>query len=129
MAGTGQAIPYDARAAAGRQPSLRPASIGHRIMIAHGIPQKAIERVHEEGVRGQTVTFTVGSKTRNGPVQQEAKQRVARWRAMAAAMANKNPHLSPIQIARRIQQSSTGKRKGGVLTYSITVILKYIRNT
>ena len=129
MAGTGQAIPYDARAAAGRQPPLRPATIGRRIMIAHGIPQKAIERVHEEGARGQTVAFTVGSKTRNGPVQQETKQRVARWRAMAATMANKNPHLSPLQIARRIQQSSTGKRKGGVLTYSITVILKYIRNT
>jgi hypothetical protein len=97
-------------------------------MISHAILQKAIERVHEEGARGETVALDAGLKTRNGPVQQETKQRVARWRAMAAAIANRNPDLNPIQIARRIQQSNAGKRKGGVLTYSITVILKYIRN-
>ena len=128
MAGTGQGIPYDARAVAGREPPLRPATIGRRIMISHGTLQTAAERAHEEGARGQTVAFPVKLKTRNGPVQQERNQRVARWRAMAAAMANKNPRLSPIQIARRIQQSSAGKRKGGVLTYSITVILKHLRN-
>jgi hypothetical protein len=97
-------------------------------MISNSVLPKAIERAHQEGAPGETVALDVGLKTRNGPVQLETRQRVARWRAMAAAIANRNPDLNPIQIARRIQQSNAGKRKGGVLTYSITVILKYIRN-
>lgn len=78
--------------------------------------------------RGETDPLDLGLKTRNHPVQQETKQRIARWRKKAAVIANRNPELNTMQIARRIQQSNAGKRKGGVLTYSITVILKYIRN-
>jgi hypothetical protein len=44
--------------------------------------------------------------------RQETKQRIARWRAMATAIANKNPDFSQIQIARAIQQSRAGKRNG-----------------
>jgi len=89
-------------------------------MISHPILPKASVLAAD--------ALDVGVKTRNDPVQQETQQRIARWRKKAAVIANRNPELKPIQIARRIQQSNAGKRKGGVLTYSITVILKYIRN-
>jgi len=98
-------------------------TISRRLMISQRILPKASVRAG-----GETDALDLGLKTRNDPVQQETKQRIARWRKKAAAIANRNPELNPVQIARRIQQSNAGKRKGGVLTYSITVILKYIRN-
>lgn len=71
--------------------------------------------------------WKVDRDVRNGQVRPETKERITRWRAMAAAIANKNPAFNHIQIARAIQQSAVGKRKGGVLPYSISAILKYIR--
>jgi hypothetical protein len=46
---------------------------------------------------------------------------------MAIDIVKKNPKWDQVQIARRIQLSNEGKRKGGVLSYSITTIIKYIR--
>ena len=69
----------------------------------------------------------MNKNARKGLVRPETRLRIAHWRAMAAALANKNPGLSRIEIARLIQQSPAGKRNGGILPYSISAILKYIR--
>jgi hypothetical protein len=50
-----------------------------------------------------------------------------RWRQLANAIAAKYPSWGNLSIARKIQKSPAGKRKGGVLPYSISAILKDIR--
>ena len=66
------------------------------------------------------------NKKTNG-ARPETLQRIERWRQMAASLATKTPSVSAVQIARTIQRSAAGKRKGGILPYSISAILKYIR--
>jgi hypothetical protein len=51
-----------------------------------------------------------------------------RWRELATAMAEKHPTWGSIRIAQQIQKSVAGKRKGGVLPYSISAIVKDIRS-
>ena len=48
---------------------------------------------------------------------------IERWRQLAMAIARKHPKRDPYQIAWEIQQSSEGKRRSGVLSYSITTIM------
>jgi len=66
-------------------------------------------------------------KAQTNRVRPDTARRVARWREMAAVIANNNPGVSRIQIARAIQRSAAGKRNGGVLPYSVSAILKCIR--
>jgi len=54
--------------------------------------------------------------------------RMKRWRELATAMAQKHPTWGNIRIAQQIQKSASGKRKGGVLPYSISAIVKDIRS-
>jgi hypothetical protein len=46
---------------------------------------------------------------------------------MAADLKKKHPHLDYVQIARHIQKSSFGKRRGGQLPFTVAAILKYVR--
>jgi hypothetical protein len=46
---------------------------------------------------------------------------------MATVLAKRHPHWDIVQIARKIQGSSIGRRKGGVLAYTVTAIVRYIR--
>jgi hypothetical protein len=58
----------------------------------------------------------------------ETKARIQRWRELAIAIARKHPTWGNVRIAQQIQKSASGKRKGGVLPYSISAILKDIRS-
>ena len=46
---------------------------------------------------------------------------------MAIELAKRHPNWDHVQIARKIQGSNIGKRKGGILAYSISSIVKYVR--
>jgi hypothetical protein len=63
----------------------------------------------------------------NGSLRPLTVARMKRWRELAVAIAEKHPDWGDLQIARNIQRSAAGKRKGGVLPYSISAILKDIR--
>jgi hypothetical protein len=57
----------------------------------------------------------------------ESRERIERWRLIAATLAGRYPTWNVIQIARRIQRSAAGRKEGGVLTYSIDNIARNIR--
>ena len=63
----------------------------------------------------------------SGLVRPAAVRRVARWREMAADVMKKHPHWDYVRIAHHIQKSTDGKRKGGLLPYTIAAIVKHIR--
>src|SRR6185312_4201709 len=60
-------------------------------------------------------------------VRVDARERADRWREMAARLARQHPNWGTVEIARAIQATPEGKRKGGRLPYTIAVITKYIR--
>ena len=62
-----------------------------------------------------------------GLVTSAAMLRVGRWREMAYNVSKKHPHWDDVRIAHHIQTSKEGKRKGGMLPYTIAAILKHIR--
>jgi hypothetical protein len=63
-------------------------TISRRLMISQRILPKASVRAG-----GETDALDVGLKTRNDPVQQETKRRIARWHK--AATAASSPGASP----------------------------------
>jgi hypothetical protein len=58
---------------------------------------------------------------------EESKERIARWRRMAVTIARQYPHWSVVEIAIKIQRSAAGRKRDGVLTYSLDNIARNIR--
>jgi hypothetical protein len=56
----------------------------------------------------------------------EARERIAQWRQIASKLSRRHPTWSALQIAREIQRSEAGRKRGGVLTYSIGNIARNI---
>ena len=69
----------------------------------------------------------MASRKTMGLARAASVQRVARWREMAADLKKKRPHWDYVQIARHIQKSSFGKRRGGQLPFTVAAIVKYVR--
>jgi hypothetical protein len=57
----------------------------------------------------------------------ESKERRERWRQIAVVISKRHRAWSGIQIARKIQRSNAGRKRDGVLTYSIDNIARSIR--
>ena len=60
--------------------------------------------------------------------QREVLDRRTRWRQMAIAQAKRHPSWSILQVAVAIQRSSAGKKRDGPLRYSVSNIVKQIRD-
>ena len=54
-------------------------------------------------------------------------ERIARWRHMAVTIAMQHPQWSVVEIAIKIQRSAAGRKRDGVLTYSLDNIARNIR--
>ena len=57
----------------------------------------------------------------------ESRERKEQWRLMAVTLAKRHPTWSTIKIAREIQRSAAGRKRGSVLTYSMDHIVRNIR--
>jgi hypothetical protein len=57
----------------------------------------------------------------------ESRERIARWKQTAAELASRHPTWHLIRIAREIQRSRMGRKRGAVLTYSVSSIARHIR--
>ena len=57
----------------------------------------------------------------------QSRERIKRWQKLAGTLARTNPSWNVVKIASRIQRSAAGRKRNGLLTYSIDFIARNIR--
>ena len=60
--------------------------------------------------------------------QQEVLERRARWRQMALALVKAHASWTILQVATAIHRSAAGEKRGGPMRYSVSNIVKQIRD-
>ena len=72
--------------------------------------------------------ITASAPTSSEPTRSQAsRERITQWRHMAVTIAKRHPNWGTVEIAIKIQRSAAGRKRDGVLTYSLDNIARNIR--